>query len=120
MGSTFFRQGLDPIGSVMGKFAGNNSWLARMTSYDPVMSSGVGKFMNPSMYARGQAYSQRHQPPPGFQDNTGAGGPASLEGANEGYIAASQRLMNNANTNIMNGTTQRTVTQGQPQPQSYY
>lgn len=101
MGTTFFRSGFDPLGSLVGRFNGNNSWLSRMTSYDPLMSSSVGKAINPQLYAEGQAYANRRNAPAGYTPTYG--GPASLAGANTGYVAASQKVMNDKNNAVMNG-----------------
>ncbi len=63
MGSSFFSkgfQGIDPIGQLVGKISGPNSWFARMSSYDPIVSSGAGKFIAPASHNVGVQYSQRH------------------------------------------------------------
>lgn len=80
---------------IPGKLAGQNSWLARMTSYDPLMQTGVGKVLAPNMYAKGQEYSQRNTDMNPAQ--TAAAYPTpyantapSLTGASAGYINASQ------------------------------
>lgn len=104
MGSGFFKV-LNPMAAMdlPGRLAGNNSWLARMASYDPLAQTPIGKVVAPYGSDIGRAYSQRHAPPMGYA-GAGYGGDASLSGANRGYIQASQDAMNGANDSVMNGT----------------
>lgn len=102
MGSQFFKA-ID----IPGKLAGNNSWLARMTSYDPLMQTGIGKVLAPNSYARGQAYSQRLQPPAGTQvaPTPYAGLNPTLRDANAGYVNAANNAVNQTNKTWQQGST---------------
>lgn len=94
MGSTFFK-GIDPIGQLAGSLAGKNSWFARMSSYDPIISSGAGKVIAPAAHDVGVQYSQRHTDmnPAATAANFPtpyAGVAPSLADANNGYVRAAQ------------------------------
>lgn len=111
MGSSFLQK-LNPASAldIPGRLAGNNSWLARMTSYDPLMQTGVGKVLAPNAYARGQAYSQRHMDPnaaaTAIQRPTPfAGQDPTLRDANAGYVNAANQAVNQANKTWQQGST---------------
>jgi hypothetical protein len=108
MGSNFFQrafepwkngvQGIvnsvDPAYTLAGKtvldpatLAGKNSWIAKEASYDPLMKSGAGKYIDPSAANVGQQYAARHDvtsTPPAF-----AGVNPTLQDATNGYQPAS-------------------------------
>lgn len=106
MGSTFFnplkiggggiggllRGGLDPIGSTVARFSGPNSWFAKESGYDPLISSSVGKFIEPGAHDLGQQYVNRHNPADGNWGAPGmyAGQAPTLQGANQNYVRAAQ------------------------------
>lgn len=58
---------VDPMYQATGKtildpatLAGKNSWLAKESSYDPLMKSGAGKYIDPAAASAGQAYANRN------------------------------------------------------------
>lgn len=104
MGSSFFKTALSPAGAIFGNnsflsklgasategpaaFAGPNSFIAKESHYDPLMSSTVGKYVNPAAYQAGQAYGARRAPPPGYNGGAGpySGQNPSLGAAATGY-----------------------------------
>lgn len=109
MGSSFFkpangfvRGALDPIGTIVGQIAqkaGPNSWFAKMNAYDPIVSSGVGKVLNPQAHQLGQEYANRHNPADGNWGTPGAyaGQDPTLRAANAGYVNAANGAVNQAN-----------------------
>lgn len=113
MGSNFFRQSLDPVGAIVSKVAGPNSWIAKETSYDPLGSSPVAKELSPGMYAMGQAYADRNKDmnPAGtaaMYPTPYAGVAPTLANASAGYINASQLAAQKAAQNVnQNNTAQQ-------------
>jgi hypothetical protein len=82
MGSSFFKDAIDPIGAVAGK----NSWLAKEASYDPV-NRVVGKYVAPNGNAAGQAYANRNNTGPQATPQY-AGIAPTLAAAASGYAPA--------------------------------
>lgn len=110
MGSSFTKM-LNPMAAldIPGRLAGNNSWLARMTSYDPIMKTSVGKVLAPNMYARGQAYAQRHDDPNAAltaqnRPTPYAGLDPTLRDANAGYVTAANNAVNQQNKTWQQGS----------------
>jgi hypothetical protein len=112
MGSSFLRQGLDPIGSVISHFAGPNSGFAKLAGYDPLISSSVGKFMSPGAYNLGQQYINRRNPPAGYQPapTPYAGQDPTLRDANAGYVNAANQAVEQRNKAFQQGS----ASQGNP------
>lgn len=85
---------VDPMYNISGKtvldpatLAGRNSWIAKEASYDPLMRSGAGKYIDPSAANVGQQYAARHDvtsTPTPF-----AGVNPTLQDANNQYNPAS-------------------------------
>jgi len=76
---------------VPGKLMGSNSWTARMTAYDPLMKTGVGKTLAPNAYDKGQQYASTH-----FNQEKNIPGPyagitPTLNDANNQYLVATQK-----------------------------
>jgi len=62
MGSKFLNpvNAIDP-GAIASLFGNRNSgFLARMSSYDPLVSSSAGKYLAPAEHDAGQAYTASH------------------------------------------------------------
>jgi hypothetical protein len=79
---------MDPVQ----QFAGKNSWASRMASYDPLMSSSVGKYIDPAAAQNGQAYANRNNVS-GYPNPTPyAGVTPTLQDANNGYVQAAQKV----------------------------
>jgi hypothetical protein len=110
MGTSFFQRALmpwkggvqgavdsiDPVYQVTGKtamdpvtFAGPNSWLSKESSYDPLIQSGAGKYINPAAVNAGQAYSNRNVVP--STPTPFAGSTPTLQDATNGYLQAAQQ-----------------------------
>lgn len=111
MGTNFFQravmpwrggvQGLvdsvDPTYTVTGKtvldpatIAGPNSWISKEASYDPLMQSGAGKYIDAAGAQAGQNYSNRNvvtSTPTPY-----AGVTPTLPDATSGYVQAAQRV----------------------------
>lgn len=105
MGSSFLQK-LNPASvlDLPGRLAGNNSGLARLTSYDPLMQTKVGQVLAPNMYARGQTYSQNTSVLP----NRYAQAPSTYNqqrDANAGYVTAANNAVNQANKTWQQGST---------------
>jgi len=83
MGSNFFKSALDPLGGLVGRIAGPNSFLAKTASHDPIVGGPVGKVLNPNMYANAQAY--RAATHPVTTQGPYAGVTPTLAMANAGY-----------------------------------
>lgn len=112
MGSNFFQraftpwhggvQGIvnsvDPAYTFSGKtvldpatLAGPNSWISKEASYDPLMQSGYGKYIDAAGAQAGQNYSNRNvvtQTPTPFANVT-----PTLNDATNQYVAATQKAM---------------------------
>jgi hypothetical protein len=112
MGSNFFQraftpwhggvQGLvasaDPTYTVSGKsvldpatLAGPNSWVSKEASYDPLMQSGAGKYIDAAGAQAGQNYSNRNvvtSTPTPFANVT-----PTLTDATNRYVQATQQAM---------------------------
>lgn len=112
MGSNFFQRAvmpwrggvqgvvdsLDPTYTVAGKtildpatIAGPNSWISKEASYDPLMQSGAGKYVDAAGAQAGQNWKARYNvpsTPTPFQNVT-----PDLTDATNGYVQATRAAM---------------------------
>jgi hypothetical protein len=87
MGSNFFQKLVNPLSAIdPAQLAGSNSSLGRLSYYDPLVNSGVGKVLSPSAYAAAQAYGVRTHEPLG-PGGAYAGAAPTLATANTQYQA---------------------------------
>lgn len=55
------KAGLDPAGTILGKVAGPNSFIAKEAHYLPGGGTGLQKATAPDLYNAGQAYGNRNK-----------------------------------------------------------
>lgn len=88
MGSkSFFKVGLDPLGSQLGSLIGNNSSFAKFAYDSPLINSKFGKVMSPSLYEDGQTYDKALHPAPSAGGSFVNVAP-TLNDANNSYVQA--------------------------------